>query len=199
MARSARSRGRGRLSKIDLMPEECDEIIAWAARELADRSRTQVDIYQEFVSKLEALDAEHHGELQIEIPSYKGFNRYSTDLAQRIRRQERTREIVSALADRYNAKDADNLTIMAGEAIKTLVFELMGDADGRMAPKDAMMLAAALKSAVQAQGVSSQRRAKLEKEFAGKVDGALEAVAKQKGLTSETVADIRARVLGVET
>ena len=55
MARSARSRGRGRLSKIDLMPEECDEIIAWAARELADRSRTQVDIYGEFVSKLEAL------------------------------------------------------------------------------------------------------------------------------------------------
>ena len=126
MARSARSRGRGRLSKIDLMPPECDDIIAWAARELADRNRTQVDIYGEFVEKLEALDAEHRGELQIEIPSYQGFNRHSLKLAAITRQMDETREIAAALADRFGAKESDDLTIMAGEAIKSLVFNMLG-------------------------------------------------------------------------
>ena len=199
MARSARSRGRGRLSKIDLLPPEADGIIAWAAQELADRNRTQVDIHKEFVEKLEALDAEHRDELEIEIPSYQGFNRHSLKLAAITRQMDETREIAAALADRFGAKESDDLTIMAGEAIKSLVFNMLGEADGRMAPKDAMMLAAAFKSAVQAQGVSSQRRAKLEKEFAGKVDGALEAVARQRGFSADTVEAIKAEILGVAT
>lgn len=198
MARRTRTRGRGRLSKIDLMPEECDEIVAWASRELADRSRTQIDIYAEFVEKCEALMAESRGELEFDIPSYKGFNRHSTEIARRIRRSDHTREIVSALADRYDAKDADDLTIMAGEAIKAAVFEMLGDADDRMNPKDAMMLAAALKSAVQAQGVSTDRRRKVEAEFASKVDAAVEAVAKVQGLTEGAIKEFKSKLLGVD-
>ena len=41
MARRTRTRGRGRLSKIDLMPEECDGIIAWAAQELGTACSAQ--------------------------------------------------------------------------------------------------------------------------------------------------------------
>ena len=199
MARRARSRGRGRLSKIDLMPPEADGIISWAAQELAKRVRTQTEIYAEFVEKCRELEAEYRGEIEIDEPSFKGFNRYSTQLARMIRQQERTREIVAALADRYDAKDSDDLTIMAGEAIKSLVFNMLGDADGSMAPQEAMFLASAFKSAVQAQSVSSQRRAKLEKEFAGKLDDAVDKVARAKGLTAETAEAIKAQILGVAT
>ena len=45
-------KGRGRLSSIDLLPEECSEAITWAAQELAKRERTQVDIYAEFKDML---------------------------------------------------------------------------------------------------------------------------------------------------
>ena len=49
------SKGRGRLSSLDLMPSECDGIITWAAQELSNLDRTQTEIYAEFVSKCEAL------------------------------------------------------------------------------------------------------------------------------------------------
>ena len=110
---------------------------------------------------------------------------------------EETREIASTLADRFGAKESDDLTIMAGEAIKSLVFNMLGEADGRLAPQEAMFLAAAFKSAVQAQRVSSDRRSKLEKEFEGKVDAAVEAVAKTKGLTAETAEAIKTQILGI--
>ena len=64
---------------------------------------------------------------------------------------------------------------------------------------DAQFLAAAFKSAVQAQRVSSDRRSKLEKEFEGKVDAAVEAVAKTKGLTAETAEAIKTQILGVSS
>lgn len=41
--------GRGRLSSFDLLPPEAENIVAWAASELADREKTQTDIYAEFV------------------------------------------------------------------------------------------------------------------------------------------------------
>lgn len=199
MARAGRPRGRGRLSKIDLMPGECDGVIAWAAQELADRDRTQMEIYTEFVEKCEALMAEHRGELEFEIPSFSGFNRYSLKLAAMTRRMEETREIAATLADRFGAKESDDLTIMAGEAIKSLVFNMLGEADGQLGAQEAMFLAAAFKSAVQAQRVSSDRRAKLEKEFEGKVGAAVEAVAKVKGMTAETVEEIKGKLLGVSS
>ncbi len=64
-------------------------------------------------------------------------------------------------------------------------------------PKAAKALADALFSATRAQGVSTNRRQKVEKEFADKVDQAVDTVAKAKGLTRDTVADIKSQILGV--
>ena len=72
-----RRTGRGRLTGIELLPAACNGVIAWAANELRDRDRTQTDIYSEFVLKLEALQAEHRGEIEFTIPSFSAFNRYS--------------------------------------------------------------------------------------------------------------------------
>lgn len=201
MARARQSRkGRGRLSGIELLPAECDEVIAWAAGELRDRDRTQLDIYQEFVGKLEELSREHRGEVEITIPSFSAFNRYSIKLATMTRRIEETREIAGAIAGRFDAEASDNLTLIAAEAIKTLVFEVLTAAgEHGIDPKGAMQLAAALRSATQAQGVSTARRAKVEKDFAKEVDEAVEQVARVKGLTEETAEAIKAQILGVRT
>lgn len=195
MARS----GRGRLNAIEQLPPECDDIIAWASRELRDRDRTQQDIYEEFFLQLQALQAEHHGELEFVIPSKSSFNRYSIRLATMTRRLEETREIAGTIAERFDPEKSDDLTLIAAEAIKTLIFEVLTAAgESGIDPKGAMELARALNAAVAAQNLSTIRRQKVEKEFAGKVNEAVDKVAKVKGLTAETVDEIKAKVLGVK-
>ncbi len=190
--------GRGRPSNIELLPEPCAPVVAWAAAELQKRDRTQTDIYKKFVEQLEAIQREHRGELEFAIPSFTAFNRYSLKLAMMTQRINQTREIAGTLAQAFDGNASDDLTLIAAEAIKTLVFELLTNAgEAGIDTKGAMQLAAALRSAAQAQGISTVRRQKLDKEFAEKVDEAVETVAQAKGLTRDTVADIKAKVLGV--
>ncbi|HCJ70651.1 DUF3486 family protein [Agrobacterium pusense] len=192
------STGRGRLSGIELLPEACADAVAWAAEELQKRDRTQTEIYEEFVGRLEAIDREHRGELEFTIPSFSAFNRYSIRLATLTQRINQTREIATTLASKFDAAASDDLTLIASEAIKTLVFELVtAGGEAGFDPKGAKALADALFSATRAQGVSTNRRQKVEKEFAAKVDQAVDTVAKAKGLTRDTVADIKSQILGV--
>jgi len=195
---TSRSRGRGRLSSIELMPAECDPIISWAASELAGRDRTQTEIYAEFVSQCEALMAEHRGELEFAIPSFSAFNRYSIRLARLTRRLEQTRDIVSTIAKKFDARESDDLTIMTAETLKSLVLHMLADVgDEGMEPKDAMMLASAFRQAAQAQSISTERRRKIERDFEARVGEAVETVAKTRGLTAETADAIKAQILGV--
>lgn len=191
--------GRGRPTNIEMLPDACAQVVAWAAEELQNRDRTQTDIYSEFVSQLEAIQREHRGELEFAIPSFSAFNRYSLKLATMTQRLNDTREIASTIATKFDAQASDDLTLIAAEAIKTLIFELLtASGEAGIDPKGAMALATALRAASQAQGVSTARRQKVEKEFGEKALQAVDAVAKAKGLTRDTVADIKAQILGVQ-
>lgn len=190
---------RSRLSGIELLPEECGPIVAEAAKALQDRDRTQTEIYEEFYAKLDALKREHRGELEFTIPSFSAFNRYSIKLAVMSQRMNQTREIASTIAAKFDAQASDDLTLIAAEAIKTLVFELLTSAgEAGIDPKGAMSLANALRAATQAQGVSTARRQKVEKEFGEKVTEAVQAVAKAKGMSAETSDAILGQILGVQ-
>lgn len=201
MAKPQTGRGRGRLSGIDLLPPEADDIIVWAADELNKRERTEQDIYAEFFTKLQKLQGEHHGELEFTIPSKSAFNRYSVKLARMTRRIEETREIASTIARSFDAKASDDLTLIAAEAIKTLIFEALqaaGDGGGDIDPAGAKNLAAALRAAVQAQGVSTDRRQKVERDFKGKVDEALKKAGEKAGADgTEVLRKIREEVYGI--
>jgi hypothetical protein len=182
-----------------MLPRDCAEIVAWAAAELRKRERTQSDIYEEFYLKLAALQKEHRGELDFTIPSFSAFNRYSIRLATLTRRLEDTREIAGAVAAKFDAKASDDLTLIASEAIKTLVFELTVEAgEAGMKPRDAMQLANALRAASQAQGVSTARRATVEEKFKECVEEALDKVAKVKGLSAGTIESIKVEILGLD-
>ncbi len=193
--------GRGRLNHIELLPEECGPVVSWAADALQDRDRTQTDIYAEFVSRLEALDKEYRGELQIRIPSFSAFNRYSIKLANMSRRLDETREIATAIAGKFDAEASDNLTLIAAEAIKTLIFELLtSKGESGIDPKGAMSLANALRAAAQAQTVSSDRRKKVEADFKAKAEQVIDAVSGQfvnKPDGEATLQRIREEVYGI--
>lgn len=120
--------GRGRLSSFELLPPEVDIHVAWAAGQLADRDKTQTEIYAEFVTRCEALMAEHRGELEFTIPAFSSFNRYSVRQARLSRRLDQTREIVAVLSQKHDAQASDDLTVIAAEMIKATVLHMLGDA-----------------------------------------------------------------------
>lgn len=197
---NSRKTGRGRLSAIEQLPAACDPVIVWAARELQNRGRSQKDIYSEFYLKLEAIQKEHCGELDFGIPSMSAFNRYALKQAYLTRRLEDTRAIAASISEKFDAESSDDLTLIAAEAIKTLVFEVLTDAgESGIDPKGALNLAGALRAAAQAQGVSTQRRQKVETDFARKAEKAVDRVAKVKGLSADTADAIKAQILGVAT
>ena len=190
--------GRGRLSSFDLLPPEADGLVAWAAGELSDREKTQTDIYAEFVTQCEALMKEHRGELEFAIPAFSSFNRFSLRQARLSRRLDQTRDIVTALAKKYDAKASDDLTVITGEMIKALVLHMTGEGADGMLPKDLMLMASAVKNAQQAQNMSSDRRAKSDKQLAERVEDAVNTVAKARGLSLETSEAIKSQILGVQ-
>lgn len=190
--------GRGRLSSFDLLPTEAEGIVAWAASELADREKTQTDIYAEFVSKCEALMAEHRGELEFEIPAFSSFNRYSIRQARLSRRLTETREMVAVLAQKHDAKASDDLTIIAGEMIKSIVLHMLGDGSDGVAPKELKSLAEAFRAAQLAMNLSTDRRTKEDAKLAARVTEAVDTVAKAAGMTKETAEKIKAEILGVQ-
>ena len=190
--------GRGRLSSFDLLPTEAEGIVAWAAAELSDREKTQTDIYAEFVGKCEALMAEHRGELEFDIPAFSSFNRYSIRQARLSKRLTETREIVAVLAQKHDAKASDDLTIIAGEMIKSVVLHMLGDGADGVAPKELKALADAFRAAQAAQNMSSDRRAKEDAKLAERVTEAVDTVAKAAGMTKETAEKIKSEILGVQ-
>jgi hypothetical protein len=190
-------RGRGRLSAFDLLPPECEPLLTAAAHELGDRNRTQLDIYADFIRGCEEIMAASRGELEFAIPSFSSFNRLSIRLARLTRRLDQTRQIVAAIADKFDAKESDDLTVMLGETIKSLILHMLAEGDDVLGSKEVMQLANAFKSALQAQSISSDRRRKVEAEFEGKVTEAVERAAKATGMSAETAEAVKAQILGV--
>lgn len=192
-----KKKGRGWLSSIDLLPDECDAIVTWAAQELAARKSSQIDIYRQFVERLMALQGETG--LAFDIPSPSSFNRYVVRLAAISRRLMETREIAKALTKRMDASDNDDITVIAAETIKTLVFELLQNAgEAGLTTKGAQELARALAAATSAQNLSTKRRKTVEEKFTKKVDATLDKVSQKTGLSAEQVAQIRRDVLGIK-
>ncbi|PDT05717.1 hypothetical protein CO666_03685 [Rhizobium chutanense] len=191
-------KGRGRLSSIQLLPQEANQIVMWAAAELQDSSRTQLEIYQEFSDKLEELQRESRGELEFKIPSFSAFNRYSINLDAMTRDLNETREMAAAISDTFDPEESDDLTLVAAEAIKALIFTLLRTGRGKIDSKDAKQLADALRSATHAQSVSTARRDKIEAKFKAQAEKAIEKVSKEKGMSAETIAQLRRDFLGVK-
>ncbi|MGC4408752.1 DUF3486 family protein [Rhizobium rosettiformans] len=199
------AKGRGRLTAIDQLPDECEPIVGWASQELADRTRTQVEIYGEFKQKLIALQGEQG--IDFDIPSFSAFNRYSVRLAMISRRLEQTREIAATLSERMDAAGSDDLTLIAAEALKTLIFEILqSSGEAGISTKGAMELANALRAASAAQVSSSNRRAKLEAdaklkqieaEMKAKAEKALDTLSHEPGISKAAIARARRDFLGV--
>lgn len=170
--------GRGRLSSIDLIPDEGQDLIVWAMAELNKRKRTQADILFELNDQLEARG--------LEAISKSAFNRKAMRVANQARRISESRALFEGIAPQFTPEKVDETNIVIGELIKVLITEMLDRDQQSFSPKGAMEIATAYKTAIQGQAISSERKRRLEVEFAAKVGEAVDKVSKAKGITADT-------------
>lgn len=187
---------RPRLSSIEMLPEECEDIVAWAGMELSRRERSLTDIYGEFKEKLIALQGELG--LGFPIPAFSSFGRHSVRLSNLRGRANRATLLAKALNEGADAQTEDELTRAATLTLKTLIFEMLEYAgEAGFNPKEALALCGAMRQLAAAETISTGRRQKLDKEFSAKAEKIIDQVAKEKGMSSDTVAQLRRDFLGV--
>ncbi|MBW8638983.1 DUF3486 family protein [Hoeflea sp. WL0058] len=181
-------KGRGRLSSLDLLPDEAQDDLIWAIGELNRRERTQADILFELNDRLEVKG--------IEPISRSAFNRKSMRLAKRSLQLEERRHIYAGIADRLTPEEVGKADLVLGEFLKTLIDELL-DGDG-LVSKNAMELARAYKDTVMAQRHSAELREKAELQADAKlkkaVDEVGDVVRKTAGISQETLDEINRRL-----
>lgn len=201
---------RPRPTAVDLLPEECEAIVAWAAQELANTSRAQTDIYAEFRNKLIALQGELG--LGFDIPHYTSFTRHNMRLKLLTERQRRAQAIADAVITSSDGQDADRLTQASTRMLKTLIVEMMeGAADGGFKPKEAANAAVAIRHIAAAEAASTNRRQKLQaeekarrieaklKENEEKTEAALDLISNEPGISKDVVIRLRSELLGVRS
>jgi Protein of unknown function (DUF3486) len=194
------ARGRGQLSSLDVLPDWAEPAERRAFTCLKENKLTQLEILDQLNSELRLLALEQGITTPPQI-SRSAFNRKSMRLAAIGRRLADTREIASVLAARFEDGGDEDLTLLAAETIKTIVFEALENAkEIKATPASAEMMANfanAVKAAEQAKKVTADTRIIIEKNFRKVASEAIDAVDRQKGLSPETKAAFMAEVLGV--
>ena len=183
-----------RLSSLDLLPTEAEEDIAWAKEELRAKKRLQQDILSELNLKLTIKG--------IKPISASAFSRAFLRMQAAISRFEEMREIAAVVAEKLEVGAGEDITLMVSELIKTLIYETLEDAGQlRVNGATAEMLAnfaLALKSAEQSRKLTADMRLGVVRDLEKRAAKAIDAVGKERGLTAETVKDIKSAFLNLK-
>lgn len=187
---SGRREGRGRLSTMEMLPEEADADLAWVNEELRTSKRPQVAILAEFNARLA-----DHGI----APISKGtFSRYSVRKARQWREYDERLRLSKALCEGMGPDGADKMTVAVSERIKMAADELLSR--GELSAKEINALANANRAAVTAQRHAAELRRSLEEEHKRKVAEAAKDVAKigkAHGVSDEAMKLITQRLAGI--
>lgn len=186
---TGRQQGRGRLSTLEMLPEEADGDLAWLNEELREGKRPQIAILAEFNARLA-----DHGI----APISKGtFSRYSVKKARQWREYDERLRLSKALCEGMGPDGADKMTVAVAERIKMAADELLSKGD--LTAKEINALASANRAAVTAQRHAAELRRSLEAEFAERMKKAAAEVAevgRKAGVSDETMAEINRRLMG---
>lgn len=192
MSAADRRQGRGRLSSIDMLPEEAEEDVVWALEALREHKLPQNTIREEFNARLIARD--------IEPISKSAFNRYAVRKAIQFRKMDEVRRISSELVETLGTDAPDDVTVLVAEMIKVSMFKILEDKE--LDPKAIMELSRALQSTVSAQRGSEEYRKQLEKRVAQQLEEAAdraEVKMREAGLPADRIAQLRKDFLGVKS
>lgn len=186
-------RGRGRLSSIDMLPEEAQPHVSEALAELRARKKPQSQILQVLNLKLGAIE----GASPI---SRSAFNRKALWWAAYGAQLEHAREIAAVVGEKLEAAPEGDVGLLLSETLKTMIFDVLTEASLSNKSPSMVMLgvaAEAVRNLEKARELSVATRAKIDKEFRAKAGKAIDKVAKEKGLAADTVKAIKSQILGL--
>jgi len=151
---AAGSDSRGRLSSIDLLPDDAEPEILWAIEQLRSREKPSNAILAEFNARL--------ADRGIGAISKSAWGRYSVRKAVQFRRHDEARRMSAELVAQLGEGGADEVTVMVAELLKVSMFEALEGRD--LKTKEIMELSRGLSSVVGAQKASAEYRRKLQEE-----------------------------------
>jgi ATP-dependent exoDNAse (exonuclease V) alpha subunit len=183
--------GRRRLNSLDLVPEHARDDILWALGELNQRDRTQADILAELNGRLATKG--------VDPISSSAFSRASLRRRKRALQLSERKAIYAGLAEQLSPEEIGRSDIILGEFLKTLIDELLDDAD--LSSKQALELARAYSATVSAQRASAEHQRRTEaaamERLVKVADAAIEKVDAVKGLSPETKEAFKRELFGV--
>jgi len=188
---SKRREGRGHLSSIDMLPDDAELAIVWADKQLRERKLPASVILAEFNEQL--------ADLGIAPVSKSAWSRYAVRKAIQFRKLDEVRNIASQLVEDLGSDEPDNVTVAVAEMLKVTIYQMLEG--GEITPKESMELGRALQSAVNAQSNSEDYRRKLEARAKKQIEAAAdkaEVLAREAGLSSDAVAQLRREFLGIK-
>lgn len=189
-AETERREGRGRLSSIDMLPDDVDPEIAWALEQIRGRSMPQTAILAEFNSRL--------ADRGVAGVSKSAFSRWAVRKAIQLRRLDEVRHITSEIVTDLGPDGADQVTVAVAELLKVAIYETLEG--GTPDSKSISEMARGLKSVVEAQKTSTEHRRRLEERVSQQMEAAadkVEKIATEAGMTADRAAQMRRDVLGL--
>lgn len=189
----SRRQGRGRLSSIDLLPEDAEPDVVWAIDALRERNMHGNAILAEFNARL--------ADRGIKKISKSAWSRYAVRKALSFRRLDEVRRISNELVSVLDPDSLDDVTVATAEMVKFAAFQMLEKPD-ELSSKSIMELSRALATAVSAQKGSAEHRKRLEADARAKIETALdraEAMAIDAGLDGDRIAQLRREFLGIKS
>ncbi|SUT89840.1 Protein of uncharacterised function (DUF3486) [[Actinobacillus] rossii] len=182
---------RGRASKVDLLPPNIKTQLAMMLR---DKQFSQTQILEEINELIRdcGLDESY-------CLSKTGLNRYANRMEQFGAKIRQSREIAEIWTKQLGETPQSDIGKLLMEAVKTMAFELTLNADekGVKDPKFLNQLALISQRIEQAQRMNYERERKIRKEVLEQAAETAEKVVVQAGLSKDTVASIKAQILGI--
>ncbi|MCC7097282.1 MAG: DUF3486 family protein [Thermomonas sp.] len=195
----ARREGRGRLSSIDMLPDECDPDISWAIEALELREMPQTEILREFNARL--------ADRGVRGVSKGAFSRWSLRRAQELKRQAGARMLMNIVSERVGPADRSSEMIAAIELVKYRILETLtatGEPDIKLLTNAALALnrlsnigareAEVTRRERQEQREEKDREAERAKADAAKAAEAIAEAGRTGVLTPETLQEISRRL-----
>jgi hypothetical protein len=181
---------RGKPAKIDLLPESAWPHVKAALQALTENNRYENDIREELNNHLLGLG--------LDPISRTSFNRKSLQLAKIGADISRAREMAAVFAEKLDEMPEGDVGMLINEMCKVIIYNMTADIasqDLEVAAKLMKEISLAVYRLEQAGQTSTKRRAAIMDRAKTEAGEAVKKVAKEKGISDDTVQAILDKVL----
>lgn len=128
--------------------------------------------------------------------SRSAVGRYKQRAENQMQKYREAQEVAKVWIGKLQADPEGDIGRLLAEMLRTVAFQSIGDMEAA-SPMDMMLLAKALKDMAGADKLTAERILKVRQDAAREAAEKVSAIGKAKGLSADTVAELRREILGV--